>query len=95
MFVRVLGQNPERLIVFGSRARGEGGAWSDLDLAIIVRSLPADPIGAQWTIMNEWAREKRLPFLDAWVIAADQLDQDHPFFRALDREGVELSDLTA
>jgi predicted nucleotidyltransferase len=30
--------NPERIILFGSRARGEADAWSDYDLVVIKRT---------------------------------------------------------
>lgn len=43
----------ERVILFGSRARGNAGDRSDIDLAVAARGASA----RQWSEIEEWTRE--------------------------------------
>ncbi len=88
----LLGDGPiRRILVFGSRARGEGHADSDLDLAVF-----GDPTLAADThrLLTDLARQVQdgqedLPHLRPVLIRAG--DPIHPaLLGAIDREGIEL-----
>ncbi len=57
---QILGDRLDAVVLFGSRARGEGRADSDWDLLIVVRDLPRSPL-KRW----RWFRQKvEPPLLD-------------------------------
>ncbi len=60
------GDQIDRIVLFGSRARGEGRADSDYDVAVFLKSLP-----------DRWAQQTRLADLRVMF-----LDQDGVFFDA-------------
>ncbi len=84
--------HPERIILFGSRARGEGGAHSDIDLIVV----ESEPFSAARSRRRELARigmklrDWRVP-LDLLLYSRDEMerwrgDRNHVLGRAL-REG--------
>ena len=85
------GDRLERVVLFGSRARGDAHADSDYDVAVFLKSLPD-----RWTELDRLA-ELRVEFLDEagaffdskpYVTAAYQ--QRTPLMREIRRDGVEL-----
>ena len=81
----------ERILVFGSRARGEGGEDSDLDIAVFVSSDAHRSIARDLTDIAESTQEgwEDLPYLRPIVIR----DGDATSRRLLDditQEGIEL-----
>jgi predicted nucleotidyltransferase len=90
--VVVRAADPERVILFGSRARASAGPESDIDLLVI----EAQPFGPSRSRMAEVARLSRLlkrfrVALDLLVFSQDEIDRwagssHHVIARAL-REG--------
>ena len=84
---------PERIILFGSRAEGKGGADSDIDLLVIV----SEPFGAGRSRRREsariWKALSRFDIAkDILLYSADEIAQwrdslNHVVARAL-REGL-------
>ncbi len=85
------GYEPEKIILFGSLARGETHEWSDIDL-IIVKDTDAS--------YGERVKEL-LPVLRGWKGGADILiysleeyesarEKDSPFLREAEKDGVML-----
>jgi len=81
----------ERILVFGSRARGEGDEESDLDLAVLVsgsapRSLDRELVALAETVQEGW---EDLPHLRPITIRAG--DRTNPaLLNVIDREGIVL-----
>jgi uncharacterized protein len=85
------GEELERVVLFGSRARGEAHAESDYDVAIFLKSLP-----------NRWRELDRLAsprvqflddtgaFFDAKPYTTAAYQQRTPLMREIRRDGVEL-----
>ena len=85
------GYQPEKIILFGSLARGETHEWSDIDLIIV-----------QDTDASYGERVKELlPVLRGWKGGADILiysleeyesarEKDSPFLRQAEKDGVML-----
>lgn len=85
------GDRLERLVLFGSRARGDARADSDYDVAVFLRSLP-----------DRWAELDRLAvlrvqfldetgtFFDAKPYPTAAYDERTPLMHEIRREGVEL-----
>lgn len=77
-----------RVYLFGSRAKGQGGTSSDIDVAVLPLELDALPEGLLSTI-RESLEESRVPFM----VDLLDLSQTDPAFRArVLREGVLWSD---
>jgi uncharacterized protein len=82
----VLAAQPARLFLFGSRARGDAGPRSDIDIAV----LPQLPL-AEGTLarMREALEESTIPYL---VDVVDLTDADETFRRRVIEEGVPWND---
>ena len=85
------GQRLERLVLFGSRARGDAGAGSDYDLAVFLDALPD-----RWGELDRLAdlRVQMLDetgaFLDARPYPAAAFAQATPLMHEITRDGLEL-----
>jgi len=80
---------PERIVLFGSHARGDARDDSDLDLLVIEREVP-DPVG-EMVRLRRLLRPLRIP-VDVLVFSCADVDRlrDQPgsvLYRAL-REGI-------
>jgi uncharacterized protein len=85
------GAQIERIVLFGSRARGDARPDSDYDLAVFLTSLP-----------DRWAELDRLAalrvrlldetgaFLDAIPYSADARGERSPLMAEIRRDGLEL-----
>lgn len=85
------GDELERVLLFGSRARGDARADSDYDIAVFLKSLPD-----RWSELDRLA-ELRMRFLDdtgaffdTKPYAAAAYEQRTPLMREIRRDGVEL-----
>ncbi len=91
-----------RLIVYGSRVRGDANPDSDLDVAVIVegqdtrgpdgwRPAPfSDPV---WQAIVDTACDVSLVhdlYISPFVLTEDRLDETSPFIQAIRLEGVEV-----
>lgn len=92
------GEALERLVVFGSRARGDATEESDLDVLVAVRFLPGTAIEEEraiWRIAESVMSECHtyLP-LSLVILAADQFDEllarERRFALDVTREGIAL-----
>ena len=85
------GDQIERVVLFGSRARGDAHADSDYDVAVFFKSLPD-----RWKARHRLA-DLRVEFLDATgdffdtkPFATTAYDERTPLMREIRREGVDL-----
>ena len=72
----VLAANPRRVVLFGSRARGDAGPGSDVDL-LIVEDLPFGPQRSRWDEIRKVRRALRsfrLP-KDILVFSAEEVEK--------------------
>jgi predicted nucleotidyltransferase len=95
---------PERILLFGSRARGSDSNESDVDLLVVKDDprRPADRIREVYARLqpleraDEWMQ---LPSFDVIVITArelrDRLDASDPFFETIVSEGRTILDRSA
>ena len=80
----------DRVILYGSRARGDHRPDSDYDVAVFIRS-PAsrwDELGRLATVTTEFLLEGR--FISAKPFAAEEYWEQSPLMRDIRRDGVEL-----
>lgn len=61
---------PERIVLFGSRARGEAGPHSDIDLLVIAES--ADPVHVRMAQAQRALRGLSVP-VDVFVCTPDEV----------------------
>ena len=85
------GARLDRIVLFGSRARGDAGQDSDYDVAIFLKALPD-----RWSELDRLA-DLRVRFLDetgaffdAKPFAAGAYDEESPLMGEIRREGVTL-----
>jgi uncharacterized protein len=87
----IYGSRIERVVLFGSRARGEAHEDSDYDIAVFLK-----PLGDRWQELDRLA-DLRLEFLDetgaffdAKPYPATGYSERTPLMREIRREGVDL-----
>ncbi len=85
------GDRLDRVVLFGSRARGDGHAESDYDIAVFLKALPD-----RWAELDCLAK-LRLAFLDdtgaffdAMPYAADAYFERSPLMHEIRLDGIEL-----
>ena len=85
------GARLDRIVLFGSRARGDAGDGSDYDVAVFLKTLPD-----RWRELDRLA-DLRVRFLDetgaffdAKPFAAESYGEASPLMGEIRREGVEL-----
>ena len=95
--VRTYGNRLAALYVFGSRARGDHGPESDLDLAVILRNTPSSLARADDALLDVTypIEINHGVHIQAWALAADDAGQPSTAFRSrlaetVRREGVLL-----
>lgn len=95
--VRTYGSRLAALYVFGSRARGDHGPDSDLDLAVILRNAPSSLARADDALLDVTypIEIDHGVHIQAWALAADETGQPSTAFRSrlaetILREGVLL-----
>nr|WP_295835863.1 nucleotidyltransferase domain-containing protein [uncultured Azospirillum sp.] len=82
VFERLVG-HPARVYLFGSCARGDGGHWSDIDVAIDpAEPLPPGLIGE----INEELEESTVPY---FVDVVDLRAAGRSYRKEVEREGIE------
>ena len=74
-----------RVLLYGSRARGDARTWSDIDVA--VQAEPALPPGLLATLREALDQSNCLLNVDV----VDWLDADAPLRESITREGIEWS----
>jgi predicted nucleotidyltransferase len=87
----IYGDRLERVVLYGSRARGEAGIESDYDVAVFLRGMN-----------DRWAELRRLGELGAEILfetgefvhalphAAGAYEEPTPLMREIRREGVDI-----
>lgn len=79
---------PEKIILFGSAARGQFKSDSDLDFLVIKTNVPQSNIHRRWELRN--LVDENLP-IDFIVLKPDELKQrlqkGDPFFETILKEG--------
>jgi len=86
-----LGERLVRLILYGSRARGDAGADSDVDLLAVVDGMDGDDARrALWRLAVEIELRRLDVFFAVVVMTAQEweAERDFSFARAVRREGV-------
>ncbi len=87
----IYGSRLDRVVLFGSRARGDAHSESDYDVAVFLKVMP-----------DRWAESDRLAdlrvtflvdtgaFFDAMPFQATAYDERTPLMREIRREGLDL-----
>ncbi|HYG89403.1 MAG TPA: nucleotidyltransferase domain-containing protein [Azospirillum sp.] len=88
---RLYGNRLEAVLLFGSRARGDFRDDSDLDLAVVLRDRPGDPLDEADRIMDAVF----VPTMDAGRVVqplvlsvGDLKSSQHPLIQGVRAEGV-------
>ncbi len=79
------------VVLFGSVARGEGRAESDLDLLVVVRDLPkrySDRLrlfneavrGVEELRLRLWEEKRIYPLVDPIILTPEEASETHPFY---------------
>ena len=80
--------HPQRIVLFGSRARGDAGPESDVDLLIVVDS--KDSFGERGRLVSSLFRPRDWT-LDAFVLTPEEVAADRgrngTFVEMVEREG--------
>ncbi len=86
----VYGDRLERVVLFGSRARGDHRPDSDYDVAVFIREPGSrwDEMGRIALITTEFLLEDA--FISAKPFEAERYQEDSSFMRAVRRDGIEL-----
>jgi predicted nucleotidyltransferase len=85
------GNQLERVVLFGSRARGDAHPDSDYDVAVFLKSLPD-----RWAELDRLARlrvqmiDETGAFFDAKPYLAAALQERTPLMHAIRQDGIEL-----
>lgn len=87
----------ERVVVFGSRARGDAGEESDIDMLVVLRVTAAEELAAErdaWKLATAAMSDRRWVPLSLVVLAADrfqeELRRERRFALDVEREGIRL-----
>lgn len=87
----IYGDRLDRVILFGSRARGDARADSDYDIAVFLKSLPD-----RWAELDRLAKlrvdflDETDAFFDAKPYPADAYYERSPLMHEIRRDGLEL-----
>jgi len=87
----IYGDQLERVVLFGSRARGDARPDSDYDVAVFLRSLPD-----RWKELNRLARlrveflDEADAFFDTKPYAAAAWEERTPIMREIRRDGMDI-----
>jgi len=87
----IYGDQLERVVLFGSRARGDARPDSDYDIAVFLKSLPD-----RWKELNRLATlrvdflDAADAFFDAKPYASSSWVQRTPLMREIRRDGLEI-----
>ena len=91
------GDSLERLVVFGSRARGDARDDSDIDLLVVLRMAPGSELDAErtiWGLATEAMAGRRFAPLSIVVLSADRflelLHRERRFALDVAAEGIAL-----
>ena len=89
---KMYGDRLDRVILFGSQARGDARPDSDYDLAIFLKDMPD-----RWAELDKLAvlhlefLQNNEPFFDLWPYHASKYqDLSSPIMHEIRREGVEI-----
>ncbi|MBK1667448.1 hypothetical protein CKO28_05310 [Rhodovibrio sodomensis] len=77
----------DRVVAFGSRARGDHEEDSDLDVAVFVRDYRYEDRAAVVRVASEFLGEEPV-YLQAMAFEASRYDETNFFFRNIRTEGV-------
>lgn len=87
--VSASGLHIERAILFGSYAKGTGGTWSDIDIALVSKD---------FTGIGFYDRKRVNPFLikvdsriEPHPFKPEDFTEDNPFVKEILKQGVEIS----
>jgi predicted nucleotidyltransferase len=78
--------HPERIILFGSLARGEGGPDSDADLLVV---MPVDGSKRQQAVQIDLALEGIAIPIDLVVVTPEEVEKDRETIGTIIREAVQ------
>ena len=85
----IYGDRVERMVLFGSRARGDAGEYSDYDVAVFLRDVR--PGMAEWYRLAD-LRTRILdaggPFFEVIPFRSSDYDRRTPIMREIMRDGV-------
>lgn len=87
----IYGDRLERVILYGSRARGDAHADSDYDVAVFLRDLP--DLGAElWRLADLSTNiiEETGEFVHAMPYPAGSYNERTPLMREIRRDGIDL-----
>ncbi len=89
----ILADHLNRIILYGSVARGEAGAESDVDIALIVTQRLGDEEKdrfLQWNAELDLKYNRVFSIVDIEKDVMEQWAEVVPFYRSIDKEGVVL-----
>jgi predicted nucleotidyltransferase len=85
------GSRIERIVLFGSRARGDASAYSDYDIAIFLRDLTDRRAEVErLTALQDEVMADADPYIDAIPFPAGAWAERSSFMHQLRREGLDL-----
>ncbi len=84
----ILGENFERLILFGSYARGEAGKGSDIDLIIVVKHRPDPGILREIRRIANAISLKNDVVISEFIFTEDEIKRRTPLFLNVRKEGI-------
>lgn len=88
---RIYGNRLERVVLYGSRARGDAGPHSDYDIAVFLKTLPD-----RWAELDRLAKlrvdflDETGAFFDAKPYLASAYEERSPLMHEIRREGLDL-----
>lgn len=88
---KIYGKRLDKVVLFGSRARGEAGVDSDYDIAVFLKSLPD-----RWQELDRLAKlrvdfiDETGAFFDAKPFRAEAWDERSPLMHEIRHDGIEL-----